>query len=92
LSARWTFHTVAERITAEVVRKRLQLALVVVDTAAAYNFAEDENSNTQAERKPRNPDVQFSAESRPHMAVRKTQPGRPDPHTCADRCAAVQDF
>lgn len=38
----------AERITAEVVRKGLNLALVIVDTAAAYNSSEDENSNTQA--------------------------------------------
>ena len=38
----------AERITAEVVRKGLTLALVIVDTAAAYNSSEDENSNTQA--------------------------------------------
>lgn len=42
-------NTVAERISAEVARKGLKLALVVVDTAAAYNFnSEDENSNTQA--------------------------------------------
>ncbi len=40
---------VAERISAEVAVKGLRLALVVVDTAAAYNFgSEDENSNTQA--------------------------------------------
>lgn len=38
----------AERITAEVIRKGLNLALVIVDTAAAYNSSEDENSNTQA--------------------------------------------
>ncbi|MHB0768176.1 AAA family ATPase [Bradyrhizobium sp. 1.29L] len=38
----------AERITAEVIRKGLSLALVIVDTAAAYNSSEDENSNTQA--------------------------------------------
>ncbi|WP_164936567.1 AAA family ATPase [Bradyrhizobium nanningense] len=38
----------AERITAEVVQKGLSLALVIVDTAAAYNSSEDENSNTQA--------------------------------------------
>lgn len=38
----------AERITAEVIRKGISLALVIVDTAAAYNFSEDENSNTQA--------------------------------------------
>jgi hypothetical protein len=39
---------VAAHITSEVIRKGLQLAFVVVDTAAAYNFSEDENSNTQA--------------------------------------------
>lgn len=39
---------VADRITAEVNRKGLQPALVVVDTAAAYFEGEDENSNTQA--------------------------------------------
>lgn len=40
---------VAEQISREVARKGLRLALVVVDTAAAYNFnSEDENSNTQA--------------------------------------------
>ncbi|MEY9884967.1 AAA family ATPase [Bradyrhizobium sp. USDA 329] len=38
----------AERITAEVIRKGLSLALVIVDTAAAYSSSEDENSNTQA--------------------------------------------
>ena len=38
----------AQRITNEVVAKGLTLALVVVDTAAAYNFGDDENSNTQA--------------------------------------------
>jgi hypothetical protein len=40
--------TVAERITAEIVAKGLQPALVVVDTAAAYFEGDDENSNTQA--------------------------------------------
>lgn len=40
--------TVAARITAEVVAKGLQPALVVVDTAAAYFEGDDENSNTQA--------------------------------------------
>ena len=40
---------IAEQISMEVARKGLRLALVVVDTAAAYNFnSEDENSNTQA--------------------------------------------
>jgi len=39
---------VAERITAEVSRKGLQPALVVVDTAAAYFEGDDENSNAQA--------------------------------------------
>jgi hypothetical protein len=39
---------VAERITAEVVRKALRPAFVVVDTSAAYNEGDDENSNTQA--------------------------------------------
>lgn len=39
---------VAERITLEVHRKRLALALVVVDTSAAYFETDDENSNTQA--------------------------------------------
>jgi hypothetical protein len=38
----------AERISAEVARKNLQPSLVVVDTAAAYNFGDDENSNSQA--------------------------------------------
>jgi hypothetical protein len=39
---------VAERITAEVARKNLTLALVVVDTAAAYFEGDDENSNSQS--------------------------------------------
>ncbi len=40
---------VAERISVETARKGIRPALVVVDTAAAYNFnSEDENSNTQA--------------------------------------------
>lgn len=39
---------VAVRISEEVVRKGLQPALVVVDTAAAYFEGDDENSNTQA--------------------------------------------
>jgi hypothetical protein len=38
---------VADRITAEVAAKNLHLALVVVDTAAAYNFGDDENNNSQ---------------------------------------------
>ena len=38
----------AEAISAEVARKGLRLALVVVDTAAAYSTMEDENSNAQA--------------------------------------------
>ena len=38
----------AEAITAEVARKGMRLALVVVDTAAAYNTGDDENSNAQA--------------------------------------------
>jgi hypothetical protein len=37
-----------QQIGAEVVRKGLNLAYVVVDTAAAYNVGDDENSNTQA--------------------------------------------
>jgi hypothetical protein len=40
--------SIAERVTAEVQRKGLQLALVIVDTAAAYFEGDDENSNTQA--------------------------------------------
>jgi hypothetical protein len=39
---------IAERITAEVTLKGLRLALVVVDTAAAYFEGDDENSNAQA--------------------------------------------
>jgi hypothetical protein len=39
---------VAPRINAEVVAKSLNLAFVIVDTAAAYNVGDDENSNTQA--------------------------------------------
>ncbi|MDB5605089.1 MAG: RecA-family ATPase [Bradyrhizobium sp.] len=39
---------VASRIAAEVTRKGLRPALVVVDTAAAYFEGDDENSNTQA--------------------------------------------
>lgn len=38
----------AEQITAEIARKGLSLALVVVDTAAAFNEGDDENSNAQA--------------------------------------------
>jgi hypothetical protein len=38
----------AQQISAEVARKGLNLAYVVVDTAAAYNMGDDENSNTQA--------------------------------------------
>jgi len=38
---------VATKITAEVMRKGLRPVLVVVDTAAAYNESDDENSNTQ---------------------------------------------
>lgn len=38
---------VAGRIVAEVAAKRLSLALVIVDTAAAYNFGDDENNNAQ---------------------------------------------
>jgi hypothetical protein len=40
--------TVADRITAEVIAKGLQPALVVVDTAAAYFEGDNENDNTQA--------------------------------------------
>jgi hypothetical protein len=39
---------IAGRIAAEVAAKELRLALVVVDTAAAYFEGDDENSNTQA--------------------------------------------
>lgn len=39
---------VASRIAEEVARKGLRPSLVVVDTAAAYNEGDDENSNTQA--------------------------------------------
>jgi hypothetical protein len=39
---------VAARIETEVLAKQLNLALIVIDTAAAYNFGDDENSNTQA--------------------------------------------
>ena len=39
---------IAERIIAEVARKGLRPALVVVDTAAAYFEGDDENNNTQA--------------------------------------------
>nr|WP_316178263.1 MULTISPECIES: AAA family ATPase [unclassified Bradyrhizobium] len=38
---------VAGRIVAEVQKKQLSLAMVVVDTAAAYNFGDDENNNAQ---------------------------------------------
>jgi hypothetical protein len=38
----------AARIEKEILAKNLQLALIAVDTAAAYNFGDDENSNTQA--------------------------------------------
>jgi len=38
----------AERISHEVARKGIRPALVVVDTAAAYNSGDDENSNAQA--------------------------------------------
>jgi RecA-family ATPase len=37
----------AERISQEVVRKGLKPSLVIVDTSAAYNFGDDENSNAQ---------------------------------------------
>jgi len=39
---------VAERFVTESARKGLSFAFVVVDTAAAYNAGDDENSNTQA--------------------------------------------
>jgi hypothetical protein len=39
---------IAARIDAEVARNKLTLALVVVDTAAAYFEGDDENSNSQA--------------------------------------------
>jgi hypothetical protein len=38
----------AQQISAEVAAKGLNLAYVVIDTAAAYNVGDDENSNTQA--------------------------------------------
>jgi AAA domain/RepB DNA-primase from phage plasmid len=38
----------AQQISAEVTAKGLNLAYVVIDTAAAYNVGDDENSNTQA--------------------------------------------
>ncbi|SIO53793.1 AAA domain-containing protein [Bradyrhizobium erythrophlei] len=38
----------ATQISGEVARKGLNLAYVVIDTAAAYNVGDDENSNTQA--------------------------------------------
>jgi len=38
----------AQKISAEVAAKGLNLAYVVIDTAAAYNMGDDENSNTQA--------------------------------------------
>lgn len=38
----------AQQISAEVATKGLNLAYVVIDTAAAYNVGDDENSNTQA--------------------------------------------
>jgi hypothetical protein len=38
----------AQQISAEVAAKGLSLAYVVIDTAAAYNVGDDENSNTQA--------------------------------------------
>jgi hypothetical protein len=38
----------AQQISAEVAAKGLTLAYVVIDTAAAYNVGDDENSNTQA--------------------------------------------
>lgn len=41
-------NSVADAISAEVARKNLNLALIVVDTAAAYNFGDNENDNTQA--------------------------------------------
>lgn len=42
------FSQTAHQISQEIDRKGLQLALVVVDTAAAYFEGDDENSNTQA--------------------------------------------
>lgn len=41
-------NTIAEQVTAEVAAKNLNLALVVIDTAAAYNPGDEENSNNQA--------------------------------------------
>lgn len=41
-------NSVAEQITAEVAAKNLNLAYVVIDTAAAYNPGDEENSNNQA--------------------------------------------
>jgi hypothetical protein len=37
---------VGARISAELAAKSLSLAFVIVETAAAYNFSDDENSNT----------------------------------------------
>jgi Mrp family chromosome partitioning ATPase len=37
----------AARISAEVARKGLKPSMVIVDTATAYNFGDDENSNAQ---------------------------------------------
>lgn len=48
LSGAMPLSGVAERITAEVTRKGLHLALVVVDTAAAYFEGDNENDNAQA--------------------------------------------
>jgi hypothetical protein len=48
LSGAFPLSEIAERVTAEIDRKGLRPALVVVDTSAAYNFGDDENSNAQA--------------------------------------------
>jgi hypothetical protein len=48
LAGAFPLSEIAERVTAEIDRKRLLPALVVVDTSAAYNFGDDENSNAQA--------------------------------------------
>jgi hypothetical protein len=37
-----------QRLWNEIIKKGLQFALVIVDTAAAYNSGDDENSNNQA--------------------------------------------
>ena len=48
ISGVYPLSQVAEQIAAEAAAKGLRPALVVVDTAAAYNEGDDENSNSQA--------------------------------------------